>query len=100
MGRCKELKSIIAAEKSSSPLVIEANDNQFRVVGIETYDKRFPYTWMALTLQNKDYREEGVFKMGGSLPLKIGCPEVRKLLEKEKTSKNVSLYLERHCKDK
>ena len=79
-----------------TPFVLQSA-NGLRLVGFDTGDEKFPYAWLALTLNNSE-DVDGVFKMGKAPPWHLSCGQVQELLVNEKTTENVQSFLKRKCK--
>ena len=83
------------AKHITIPFVLKTA-NGLRLVGLETSDKQFPYVWIALELDDAE-AIDGVFQVGSAPPSMLSCAQVRELLAKEKTSKNVATLLMQQC---
>jgi hypothetical protein len=81
--------------KISTPFVLDTS-NGLRLAAFETGDAKFPYAWLALTLDN-DEDANGVYQIGKAPPWKLTCAQIDALLAKEQTSVKVALFLRKQC---
>lgn len=94
-GEMQGVERDYRSKKILTPFVLETA-NGLRLVGFETGDEKFPYAWLALTLNDTE-DVDGIFKIGKAPPWKLTCAQVQELLVKEKNSEEVATFLRRQC---
>ncbi len=98
-GQLQGIELYYRDKKIVTPFVLEAEEARpYRVAGFETDDNNGPYTWIALSLENIDNFNQGIYMVSAHAKLMVSCSQVQALLAKEQVSPAVSSFLKRHCR--